>query len=260
MIQPTDYQMKLDGKSNNHLITFNDGHDYAVKFFQPQCNKSLVNEWVGYCLGRYLGLPIPFGRIVEIPPDFSPHIPELAELNYTKYQFASRYIPNCLNGHQVLDVQQIVNESSLAGIIVFDYWVGNLDRTRKNILLREEQPNTYHLWIIDQAEIFGGFDWGIEDLENLPSNIISSTTHKFIAKHVKEEEQFFAQLELIQTLPILLMEEIVTLIPEEWNVSNEERKAIVTALIIRRNKVLPKLLEKFIKKVYRPLHGIEGSS
>ena len=63
MIQPIAYRKKLEGKSNAHLITFNDGRDYVVKYFQPGFEKTLPNEWISYCLARYLGLPIPFARI-----------------------------------------------------------------------------------------------------------------------------------------------------------------------------------------------------
>ena len=71
MIMPTVYQKKLEGKSNAHLITFSDGKDYVVKYFQPGFEKTLPNEWVAYCLARYLGLPIPYAQLVEIPHEFS---------------------------------------------------------------------------------------------------------------------------------------------------------------------------------------------
>ena len=80
---------KLEGKSNAHLITFNDGRDYVVKYFQPGFEKTLANEWVSYCLARYLGLPIPFAQLVEIPQEYSSQIPELAQMSKTQYQFAS---------------------------------------------------------------------------------------------------------------------------------------------------------------------------
>lgn len=254
MITPVSYQKKLEGKSNAHLITFDDGKDYVVKYMQPGFEKSLANEWVAYCLGRYLGLPIPYSRIVEIPQEFSSQEPELVPFHHSQYQFASLYIPGCLDGHQVTDVPQILNHDSLASIILFDYWFFNQDRTRKNILLREEVSGTYRLWVIDHAEVFGSYNWTNTDLENLPNEIIKSATHKLMALFIKEEKNFTDALELIQTIPILLIEEIVELIPDDWQVTKEEKKAIVSTLLTRRKKILPELMEKFIKKVYQPLH------
>lgn len=250
---PTAYLQKLDGKSNAHLIQFNDGKEYAVKFFQEGFEKSLPNEWVGYCLGRYLGLPIPFAKIIEIPEEFINQVPELAGMNLSKYQFASQYIPNCLDGHHVDTVSSITNTKSLASIILFDYWLCNYDRTRKNILLQEQAPETYELFVIDQAEVFGGYSWSLEDIETLPVGIIKSAAHELIAAFIETEEEFYEQLELIQTIPILLMEEIVSVIPDDWNVSKDEKKAMVTTLLQRRKSDLPGLVNRFIKKVYHPL-------
>lgn len=254
MIEPIAYRKSLEGKSNAHLITFNDGRDYVVKYFQPGFEKTLPNEWIGYCLGRYLGLPIPYAQIVEISPEFSSKVPELVQLSYSQFQFASLYVPGCLDGHQVSTVPQINNHHSLASIILFDYWLSNKDRTRKNILLREELPNSYQLWVIDHAEIFGSYNWLQNDLDSLPAEIIKSATHQLMVLFIEDEKNFTDQLEIIQTLPILLMEEIVALIPEDWLVTKEEGKAIVSTLVARRKKILPELMQKFIKKIYQPLH------
>jgi hypothetical protein len=254
MIEPIAYLKSLEGKSNAHLITFNDGRDYVVKYFQPGFEKTLPNEWVGYCLGRYLGLPIPYARIVEISEEFSSKVPNLAHMNYSHSQFASLYVPGCLNGHEVPTVPHINNHYSLASIILYDYWLSNKDRTRKNILLREESPNSYQLWVIDHAEVFGSYNWLQTDLDILPAEMIKSATHQLMALFIKEEKDFIDQLELIQTLPILLIEEIVTLIPDDWLVSKDEKKAIVSTLVTRRKKILPELMWKFIKIVYRPIH------
>ncbi|MFC4798727.1 HipA family kinase [Neobacillus sp. GCM10023253] len=248
MIKPVSYQKKLQGKSNAHLITFDDGREYVVKFFQQGFERSLPNEWVAYCLGRYLGLPIPFGRIVEIPQEFSLQVPELAKMGHTQYQFASLYIPDCLDGHKVSKISSIENHQSLAGIIAFDYWLFNRDRTRMNVLFQEVASGGYKLWMIDQAEVFGSFNWIQEDVENLPADILKSATHELMSAYIEDEKLFNGYLEIIQTIPILLIEEIVELIPEEWGVTKDEKKAIVTTLVTRRKKILPKLVERFMKR------------
>jgi hypothetical protein len=254
MIQPVTYQRQFAGKSNAHLITFNDGNDYVVKFFQPGFEKSLANEWVAYCIGRYLGLPIPFSKIVDIPQEFIAANPELASVNQTPYQFASLYIPGCVDGHDVSEFPNIINHSPLAGIILFDYWLYNRDRTRKNILLRENAPEEFSLWAIDHSEIFGSYDWQLSDLDQLPEDmLIKSKTHEIMACFIDSEDSFSEYLHVIQTIPILLMEEIVELIPDEWQVTKEDKKTIVSTLLTRRKRVLPHLMGRFIKRVYHPI-------
>ena len=254
-MEPIAYRNRLVGKSNAHLITFNDGNDYVVKYFQPGFEKTLPNEWISYCLGRYLGLPIPFAKIVEIPKSFSSQNTELAQMSDTRYQFASLYIPNCKDGHQVSNISQITNYSTLANIIVFDYWLYNGDRTRKNILLHEESEHSYQLWAIDHAEIFGIYNWHINDLTRLPTGLIKSATHEIMARFIEKEEYFYKPLELIQTIPIFLIEEIITMIPDEWILTKEEAKQIVNTLLYRRKKIIPKVIDQFIKKVYQPIHS-----
>ena len=254
MIKPVAYKKTLEGKSNAHLITFNDGRDYVVKYFQPGFEKTLANEWVAYCLARYLGLPIPFAQLVEIPQEFSSQYPELSQMTQTQFQFASLYVTDCFDGHQVTEVPAISNNENLAGVILFDYWMCNRDRTRKNIILCDDAPKSYRLWIIDHAEVFASYNWSLQDLESLPITILKSATHQIMAYFIKDEQEFSDQLEIIQSLPIHLIEEIVALIPEDWQVTGEERKAIVSTLVIRRKRILKKLMERFIKRVYRPIH------
>ncbi|MBT2643171.1 hypothetical protein J7I80_13105 [Bacillus sp. ISL-41] len=254
MIKPVAYRRKLEGKSNAHLIAFDDGRDYVVKFFQPGFGKTLPNEWVAYCLARYLGLPVPFATLVEIPEEFAAMIPDYVQFTPAQFQFASLYVPNCLDGHQVTDVSGIVNAETLAGIILLDYWLGNRDRTRKNILLQEDTKDVYHLWIIDHAEILGSYNWEIQSIGNLPTGLRKSSAQRMMAAFIEKEEAFTEYLELIQTIPIFLIEEIVSTIPDDWMMTKEEKKAMVTVLLKRRKKILPKLLPRFIKKVFRPLH------
>lgn len=253
VIEPVQYRKKLEGKSNAHLITFSDGRDYVVKYFQPGFEKALPNEWVAYGLARFLGLPVPYAKIVEIPADFSAQIPELNHLNISKHQFASLYVPACFDGHQVSTVPAITNHKTLAGIILLDYWLCNRDRTRKNILLCDESPGSYKLWMIDQAEIFNSYNWQIPELEALPDGILKSATHQLMARFIKEEEDFYHYLELIQTTPILLMEELFALIPDDWQMNPEEKKAAIGALLKRRKELLPRLMRRIIKRVYLPL-------
>ena len=179
-------------------------------------------------------------------------------MSHTNFQFASLYVPNCVDGHQVSNVSKIINHQSLASIILFDYWLCNRDRTRKNILLHEESPDSYQLWVIDHAEVFGSYNWLQPDLDMLPIGILKSATHKLMALFIEDEKHFIEQLELIQTMPILLIEEIVALIPDDWGVSMAEKKGMVTTLLSRRKNILPKLMQKFILNIYRPLHQNQG--
>jgi hypothetical protein len=147
-----------------------------------------------------------------------------------------------------------MNNSDLAKIIVFDYWLCNTDRTRKNVLLQEKIPGTHFLNVIDHADILGSLSWTINDLEHLPQTIMKSATHEMMAKFIQDEDDLIEQIKWIQAIPIQLLEEILSLIPHDWNLSYEEQQELIKSLIYRRQKILPMLVGKFIKRVYRPLH------
>ncbi|RBW69957.1 HipA family kinase [Bacillus taeanensis] len=252
MIQPITY-LKLYDSKNAHLISFDDGNEYIVKFFQPDEPKILCNEWIGYCFARFLGLPIPPAKIVQIPKDFYEKMPTFSHLKYTPHQFASLYIPNCRNGHQT-SITHIRNTNHLAAIILLDYWIYNTDRTKKNILLKEHKEDTHYLYIIDHAKAFGSTRWSLLDLSHLKQKVIKSATHSLMASFIIDEKDFKEQVKIIQSIPRLMIEEIVSFIPADWELLADEREALIDILVYRRDKVLPYLVHKFIKDVYWPLH------
>ncbi len=253
-MKPISYIKLIESKTNNaHLITFDDNKDYIVKLYKPSENRALMNEWLGYCLARFIGLPIPYAYLVNMPKEFVDSFPNLYDSVYTPIQFASKYLPNCVNAHETV-VTNIINHAHLAKIIVFDYWLANTDRTRKNVLLEEKTPGNHYLWILDHAEIFDSYSWTINDLENLPQHLLSSATHKMMAEFIQQEKDFKAALKIIQSIPTQLLEEILSFVPEDWNLSLEEKNEVIKALNYRRYNSLPMIIEKFIKTIYRPLH------
>lgn len=247
-MEPIQYKQLLPGKSKAHLIKFSDGNDYVVKFLQEGFEKSLANEWVAYCLGRYLGVPIPFARLIELPQEFLQQIPDFDEPLLSTTQFASLYIPDCKDGHEVTTISTITNHDQLASIIVFDYWLQNRDRTRKNILLKETGPDTFQLYAIDHAEVFNSYNWQVEELSSLPAKIIKSATHELMAQFVENDDLYFEAINIMKKMPILLIDETVKLLPEDWNISRKDRKKMVESLIKRRKNQVTKMINSFLNK------------
>ncbi|ARK28850.1 HipA family kinase [Halalkalibacter krulwichiae] len=215
-MNPLTYQKLFQSKTNNaHLVTFDNGNDYVVKLFKPSEDKALINEWLAYCIARFMGLPIPYSYLIEMPKSFVEVFPKGHGTVYTSKQFASKYIANSVNAHET-KVENILNYNDMAKIIVFDYWLCNTDRTRKNILLQEQTAGNHFLWIIDNAEIFDSYSWTMNDLENLPQNLIRSATHELMVRFIKEEKDFKIALTHIQSIPTQLLEEILSFVPNDW--------------------------------------------
>ena len=50
--------------------------------------------------------------------------------------------------------------------------------------------NSYQLWAIDHAEVFGTYNWLLSDLEKLPVELIKSATHQLMACFIEDEKIF----------------------------------------------------------------------
>ncbi|MDP5276419.1 HipA family kinase [Chengkuizengella axinellae] len=242
------YKMPLQSKSNHvHLVFFDNQSDYAVNFLHATEEKTLVNQWIAYCIGRYMELPIPKAEIVEMPTSFLHDIPNLN--SYTQQnakQLAVFFLENCISIDEE-KTYSISNQGDFAKTIVFDYWLCNTNRTNHNVWLQEITPGIYKYWMMDHSEIFASLSWTAEDLTKLPENVLNNNTHKTMASLITNEKEFAKQIELIQTIPTLLLEEILSLIPEEWNISTKEKEAVVKALNHRRYEIVPNIINQFIQ-------------
>ncbi|WP_138416113.1 HipA family kinase [Aquibacillus sediminis] len=246
------YQSKTE---NAHQIKFDDEKKYVVKMHKRGAERTLVNEWIGYHLARYMRLPVPEVKLVEIPQDFTQQVPEFGnDIISTKKQLATPFIENSGNAHKV-NAEKIVNKDTLAGIIVLDYWLANVDRTRKNVFFEEVEAGKYKLWAIDFGDSFGSFNWTEDDLDHLPETVMPSATHRLLATFIKNEQEFTRQLDIINAIPALLLEEIMGLIPDDWGLTNQEGNKLIKTLLDRREKVLPQVIDQFVEQVYQPIHG-----
>ncbi|ATO51246.1 hypothetical protein P4V86_12165 [Brevibacillus laterosporus] len=246
------FHRQLEGKSLAHLITGEDGQKYVVKAVTPGFDKTLLNEWIGYCFARFLQLPIPRSSIIHLPQPFYEQQASLDPLLYTPEQFASSYIPNAVNVmHQPLP-EKLSNPEVIAPLIVFDYWLCNVDRTKKNVLLTDEADGFARLWFIDQAEILGSPNWNTNTLQRLPIRLLKSSIHMMLAKHVSNEREFWDALEIVHSIPSMLIEEVVHTLPASWPVTDAEKKELVNTLVKRKQKHLQTLMRLFYHEIYLP--------
>ncbi|WP_051927694.1 HipA family kinase [Ruegeria halocynthiae] len=115
------------GMTMPFLCRLSDEEFYYVKGRSLTCD-GLVNEYIGAHLGRLLSLPIPEFEIAQLP-DLS-IFPEdensPRSLGFGQV-FASKRVPNLDDLDHSL-IEQVPAELR-RDVAVFDYWVGNEDRT-----------------------------------------------------------------------------------------------------------------------------------
>ena len=53
-------------------------------------------------------------------------------------------------------VARFTNPEALIGMVVFDLWIGNADRSASNVLLHRSAPDRYEIYLIDHGEAADG--------------------------------------------------------------------------------------------------------
>lgn len=247
----------LNGVSKPQLIRFSDGNAYAVKFQNnPQATRALVNEYIAARLAEELSLPVPPVRVVSVSHKFIKRNLLLRQQGFEPgVQFASLYIKKSSTLKHFPtppEKHKIVNRRRLAGMVVFDLWLNNLDRQRKNLLLKSS-PLGYKVMLIDHGNCFpGAFKWSTKTLKRNKNPRLTQPVHSWAAAMLSRRH-FTKYVQKIQDLPAEKIEEIIDSVPDEWNVSKEEKKQLYKFLK-KRKKKLDDLVEAFLEMHKGSMH------
>jgi len=230
-------QKMQKGHSKPHLIRFNDGNDYVVKFKNnPTGTRMLVNEYVAGKLAKLVNLPVTPFRTVYIPRKFIEANPSLSEFGFRSgNQFASLFISDSSYLPKELDPAyplHITNIEQLAGVIAFDYWLGNVDRNRKNLLLKPMPDAGLQFYLIDHGHCFIDSKWTVETLKTIPDMSNSwRKAHRHYISLLQGDTGITEYINRIIDIPRKALEKIVHSIPVDWDVSDFEREALIKFLI-----------------------------
>jgi len=229
------------GGSRAQLLSFNDGIERVVKFpNNPQGLRVLPNELIAARLANLLNVPIPNSGIVVVTPSFVNVEPALSGFQ-PGLCFGSEY-------HRAVDIagpseiSLASNVQQLASIVVFDTWCNNTDRVnnRGNLILTsgiEERT----ILAIDHGHCFG-FQWD-ENIKyaKIPAQIIWRDDFRpFLS--IPQFRPFF---ELLLAVTEERLIRSIDEIPEEWQVSDAEKIALVAYLFNRRQDVVDIIEHEF---------------
>ncbi len=252
MIVLIRYIETLPGKAA-HLFLFSDGNRYAVKCKNNfHGTRELVNEYVVARLGQLLNLPVVPFEIVTMTEKQIQQIPKKFSSHYQPgKQFASLFIDNCIGLAKKPPrptINELNNPHILAGILVFDYWVHDADRTKSNILLKRHPDGQYDIHMIDHGKCFpGGYKWNAETLQKSKKFKKESIVHVWTVDMLNDLNIITSYIEKILALSDVSIEEVIQDIPVDWNVSNENKVALFKYLK-ERKKTLAESVYTFVKK------------
>src|SRR5687767_14959774 len=212
-VKATRYVTPLrEGGSLPAIVEADDDGLYVLKFRGAgQGPKALIAELLAGGLARALGLPVPELVFIELDPELArtepdPEIQDLIRAS-AGLNLALDYLPGSITFDPLVDRP----DAGLASAIVwFDAYVTNVDRTARNTNLLVWYRR---LWLIDHgAALYFHHDWA-NYLERSRSPFAQVKDHVLLP--------FAADLRgadaaLSPRVTPGLVEEILSLIPDEW--------------------------------------------
>jgi hypothetical protein len=218
-IRVTRYVCPLrEGGSLPALVEADDDGMYVVKFREAgQGQKALIAELVCGELARALGLRVPEVVFAEVHPDLARTEPDHEISSLIRRSAGLNLALDYLPGSIMFDPIVVKTDAELASKIVwFDAFVSNVDRTARNpnMLMWHKQ-----LWLIDHgAALYFQHTPGWERDGDRPRDPFSLIKNHLLRHRATELEAI--DTAMAELLPRTRLDEIVSLIPDAWLVSD----------------------------------------
>ncbi len=227
------------GVTSPQLFRADDGRVYVVKLQNNRLGpKVLANEFIGARLGKALELCFPPSEVIKLEEELLRRSRRLAARGVAPGRhFACRY----LSGAEYLcrhNVAKAVNRREMAGVMLLDHLVHNMDRTlnRRNLLLRREAQG-WRIYAIDNSHFFRRALWTEETLARLAPRIRvnSHGVYGTLLRHYLQPADFAPYLARIEGWTEEFFAALVAEVPVEWLPHAAERQAAVKFLAARRD-------------------------
>lgn len=232
--------MKI-GVTSPQLFRGSDQQLYVVKLLGNKVGpKALANEFLAAELGAQLKLCFPVSGIISIDEVLLKRSRRLRKAGIVAGpHFACKFISNAFYADRV-SLSRVVNKSEMAGVMLFDHLVHNVDRTvnRKNIIIKREATG-YHMYAIDHSHLFKRGRWTVAQLSDLAHDLSVNTrrTYGLLLKHFLKPEDFTPYARAIREWSDEYLAQTVAAIPEQWLAEQTERQALLQHLIYRRDLI-----------------------
>lgn len=246
------------GVTSPSLVKADDGYIYVVKMKNNRLGtKVLVNEYIAAWMGKRLDLPFPYSDCIELSDEFISQNQRLHIKMKQGIHFASRYLKRAKYVHYY-HMPHVINKAEFAGVILFDHFMLNEDRTLngKNILICKVETG-YRMYAIDNSHLFGSGKWLTEKLSTLINQFKLNKRRAFgaLLKHDLKEEDFAEYVNRIKLMKDEDIEEMLCGIPEEWGMQEKDKAAIGHFIKCRRD-----IVEDIAGKIIASIPNVYGSS
>lgn len=231
------------GVTKPYLVECSNGKKYVAKFCgNPDGSRILINEYVSASLGKLLNLPIPNFELAHIElSKFKVDLSNIELIDGTV--FCSEWLEKSAPVPGYLALTKTTNKYDAIKILIFDVIIGNNDRNPGNLLINFKN-NT--LVAIDHSHVFiNQAIWDEHTLnmligEEIDISRMSKFNYNNLSQclndknYIIEVKEFINKIKLIKRSDI---EIIVNSIPNDWNISNNEKKSLIDFLMDRISRI-----------------------
>ncbi|GGG19394.1 hypothetical protein GCM10007425_12350 [Lysinibacillus alkalisoli] len=236
------------GVTKPFLAATEDGGIYVCKIQDDDVSGKLtvLNEYVCYCIGRKIGLPIPDAVFIDLTILTSDDLKRIDRETSSLIGFGSTYLKKVHNKVNSIALDQSVNHAIIPTLYLFDQIILNEDRAYNDGNLLFDFKNK-QLIVIDHSHVFkNGLIWTISSLElhkdQLLVNNVDGKYYSLLTMYIKGNSPFQEALEKFALITPDFIESILHEVPLEWNISPEEKLALKDFLCYRLN-LIPQILE-----------------
>ena len=136
----------------------------------------------------------------------------------------------------------------MTGIVLFDIWVYNTDRSPRNpnVLVEEIGKNSFRLVAIDHAVIFEDKEYSSmgRSVNNLPPTIEESLIRHPLYRNLYDSLGLFFSEEADRVLGRIEhvteseLRDILEIFPDEWEVKDTEKESIIKHYLLPRKNLV----------------------
>lgn len=213
----------------------------------------LAREWIAYRLLKHFKVSTPKADLLHFNPMlFQDELKELTGRFKGHIVFGSRWLQarddlkDNMYAGKGGSKEKLLNPDELAKILVMDIWLKNSDRQPLNLNMIVSNERLYgidHSAIFDQESLANLAEPDKKEYFVQPGEvgdlIINSHYFRYYFKqYPKELEQAgIALCRKIQGTDQLVLNKILSTLPESWQISSKEKKAIIEYLMFRKLKL-----------------------
>jgi hypothetical protein len=188
---------------------------------------AVPNEFICGRLGLLIGLPVPPGAVVTT---------EDGTLAYVSLRFGPRE-----EAPPPLDPREFVedNPSIAAGVIAFDYWIGNADRHEHNLAYVRDEPKV-PVTVFDHSHALLGTQAGAA-VRRLGATLDEPLVSGILRQHITSSREFGDWAKRIGAISSELILDLCRTVVHPDGITAEECSVAAEFLIYRKERVLEKI-------------------